>query len=218
MAQVNNFEVIPLFATPLYRTNLGSLAKDMRDFIENIEFERMPAGNGDYSVNKYILDCPELAPLKEKIMSKVNHFVYDYLDCKKVMTFKIENSWVNRHYKDDYSQPHWHGSSILSGVYYIEIEKDTGDIIFHKDRTHMNLFNPLVELGYNFEDTGDQSKMNIYNIQNFGMQPLKNDLLLFPSQVSHSVDPNLKGKTRYTLAFNLFPRGTSGGAINTLTV
>jgi hypothetical protein len=125
---------------------------------------------------------------------------------------------VNRHYKDDFSQPHWHGSSILSGVYYIEIEQNTGDIIFHKDRTHMNLFNPLIEIGHNFEDSEDQSKMNIYNIQNFGMQPLKNDLLLFPSQVSHSVDPNVKGKTRYTLAFNLFPRGTSGGAINTLTL
>ena len=61
---IPTYKVTPLFGVPLYQTNIGSLDKGMRDFIESQEYERMPADNGDYSVNKYILNTPELAPLR----------------------------------------------------------------------------------------------------------------------------------------------------------
>ena len=213
-----SFEVIPLFAIPVYRTNLGSLDKSIRTAIESLDFERMPDKNGDYSVNKYVLDLPEFAALRKSIMDKVNHFVYDYLDCNNNMVFELENSWVNRHGRGDFAHSHWHGSSQLSGCYYIEIEEGLGDIVFHKDRSYINLFNPITKIDHNFETTGDQSKMNVFNVSSFGLCPRKNDLVLFPSHLAHSVDANQTDKTRYTLAFNVFPRGTSGGPINRLTV
>ncbi len=214
----NNFEVIPLFATPLYRTNLGPLDPKLKDFIVNAPCERMPAGNGSYTVDKYILNSPELALLKEKIMSRVRHFLHDFLDVKKTLDYQMENSWVNKHEPNDYSPSHWHGSSVISGVYYVEVGDDMGDIVFHKDHRHMNLFNDLIETKFNYEETLNQDKMNVFNTNNFGIQPLRNDLILFPSHLAHSVDENKTDRTRFCIAFNIFPRGTSGGAINTLTV
>jgi len=215
---MNKFEVIPLFAIPLYRTSLGALDPKLKQFITDAECERMPAGNGSYTVDKYFLNSPELASLKKQIMDGAYHFIYDFLDCKNTMEFKMENSWINKHKPGDYSLSHWHGSSLISGVYYVEVGEDAGDIVFHKDHRHQNLFNPIIEVGFNYTDTLDQTKMNVFNTDNFGLQPKNGDLLLFPSHLAHSVDENLSKKTRYSIAFNLFPRGTSGGKINTLTV
>lgn len=213
-----DFEVIPLFAIPLYRTYLGPIDQKIKDFIINAPCERMPYGNGSYSINKYFLDEHVLAPLKKQIMEKVRHFIYDFLDVKNNMDFKIENSWINRHEPGDYSQSHWHGSSLISGVYYVDVSNDSGDIVFHKDSRHINLFNPLIKIDFNYNETLDQNKMNVFNTENFGLQPRPGDLILFPSHLAHSVDENLTKKTRNCIAFNLFPRGTSGGAINTLTL
>lgn len=213
-----NFEVIPLFATPLYRTNLGRLDPKMKEFIINAPCERMPAGNGSYTVDKYFLNSPELAPLKEKIMEGVRHFLHDFLDVKTTLEYRMENSWINKHEPGDYSPSHWHGSSIVSGVYYVQVGDDMGDIVFHKDLRHLNLFDPLIETKFNYEETLDQNKMNVFNTNNFGIQPLENDLILFPSHLAHSVDENNTNKTRYCIAFNIFPRGTCGGAINTITL
>jgi uncharacterized protein (TIGR02466 family) len=214
---MKKFEVLPLFPTPVYRTNLGGLETDIRTFIENIEYERMPGDQGDYSVVKNILDVPELAPLRARIMDSVNHFVYDFLDCKTTMTFELQNSWVNRHVRGDYSPQHHHGNAMLSGVYYIEIE-NLSDIVFHKDHRHLTLFNPIIDIPFNYTDTNDQRKMNLFNVQSFGCQPAKDDLLIFPSHLSHSVDTSVSDETRYTLAFNLFPRGLTGTLLSQLQV
>lgn len=218
MAKVNNFSVTPLFAIPLYQTSLGSLDVKMKDFIINTEFERMPANNGDYSVNKYILDCPELADLKEKIMIHVHNFVYEVLDSKKNMDFQMENSWVNRHYSNDFSGEHYHGNSLISGVYYIETTLDSGAIVFHKDKSTYNLWTETIRVDFNYQDNFDEGKLNVYNAQGWGLRPKKNDLVLFPSLLNHSVEDNRSDIVRYSLAFNVFPRGKAGGPINTLTV
>ena len=190
----------------------------MKEFIVKAPCERMPANNGSYTIDKYFLNSPELAVLKAQIMEKVHHFIYDFLDVEKKLDFQMENSWINRHGPGDYSMSHFHGNSIVSGVYYVQIEENAGDIIFHKDNRHLNLFNPLIEVKFNYDTTLDQSKMNVYNTNNFGIQPLPGDLVLFPSHLAHSVDKNITNKTRYCIAFNVFPRGTSGVTINTLTL
>jgi uncharacterized protein (TIGR02466 family) len=212
------YKVTPLFGVPLYQTNVGSLDKSMRDFIESQEYERMAADNGDYTVNKYILDTPELAPLKAKIMKAADNFIYTVLDVKRNMDFRMENSWVNRHYTGDYSGQHYHGNSLISGVYYIDTGVDTGAFVCHKDKGNYNLWTETVRVDFNYQDHGNDAKLNFFNADAWGLYPAKNDLIMFPSMMTHSVEENQSSKIRYSLAFNLFPRGTAGGVINTLTV
>jgi len=214
----NQFKVTPLFGIPLYHTNLGSLDKTLREYIENIPYERMPANNGDYSVDKYILNTPELAPLKAKIMKAADNFIYTVLDVKRNMDFQMENSWVNRHYANDYSGQHYHGNSLISGVYYIDTDGDTGAFVCHKDKGNYNLWTETVRVDFNYQDHGNDAKLNFFNADAWGLFPAKNDLIMFPSMMTHSVEENQSAKVRYSLAFNLFPRGTAGGVINTLTV
>jgi uncharacterized protein (TIGR02466 family) len=214
----NNFTVTPLFSIPFYRANVGYIPADIRETVENLEYERTPANNNSYSINKYVLDLPELKILKNKIMEQVNFFIYDFLDVKDNMKFNIENSWVNKHIKEDSSPEHYHGNSLVSGVFYIDADQNSGPISFFKDKTHYNLWTETVRIDFNYQDNVDSKTPNLYNAQSIQFFPQKNDLILFPSILNHEVAPNNSDIVRYSLAFNLFPRGTAGGPINTITV
>lgn len=212
------FTVSPLFAIPFYRSNLGYLPHDIFEYIKSLDYERTPADNNFYSVNKYVLHLNELRILKNKIMEHVNFFIYDFLDVKNNMTFNIENSWVNKHYRNDYSSEHYHGNSLISGVVYLDIDENTGPITFYKDKTHYNLWTETVRVDFNYQDNPEFQNANLYNAKSIEFLPQKNDIILFPSLLNHEVSHNESDIERYSLAFNLFPRGTAGGPINTITV
>lgn len=213
-----DYTVTGLFPIPLYRTNLGHIPKDIYDFIINLDFERTPADNNFYSVDKYVLNLPELKILRNKIEKHIDNFIYGFLDVKRNMDFRIENSWVNKHNKGDWTPEHSHGSSLISGCFYLDTNEDTGSITFFKDKTYYNLWTNTIRVDFNYQDDPKMISNNLYNNQSVTYCPIKNDLLLFPSLLNHEVEYNTSNTKRYSLAFNVFPRGTSGGPINTLTV
>lgn len=212
------YTVTPLFAVPLYQTIINPLNSDVLEFIRNLDYERMPANNGDYTKNKFVLDLLELVDLKKDIQFHIDYFAHEILDCDNDLVFEIQNSWINRHGKNDFAGSHRHNNSILSGVYYIDVEPDSGAIIFEKDKSHYNLWTDTIEIGFNYQNHEDQNKLNVYNSDAWGIIPKKNELAIFPSLCYHSVQENVNGKLRYSLAFNVFPRGTFGDSINTLKV
>lgn len=214
----NNYTVTPLFSIPFYRSNLGHLPKDIYDTIDKLEYERTPADNNFYSVNKYVLEIPELKILKNKIMNHLNFFIYDFLDVKDNMKFNIENSWVNKNLKGDWTPEHFHGNSLITGVFYLDANENSGPITFFKDKTHYNLWTETVRVDFNYQDTGSNSTSNFYNAQSVQFFPQKNDIIFFPSLLNHEVSPNESDRARYSIAFNTFPRGNAGGPINNITV
>lgn len=213
----SNYSVTPLFPIPFYQTNLGYVPKDIEDAIINLEYERTPGDNNFYSKNKYVLEIPELRILKNKIMTHVEFFIYDFLDVKSNMQFVIENSWTNKHHKYDASPEHFHGNSLISGVYYPITDQSAGSVIFYKDKTHYNLWTDTIRVDFNWQDNKTKP-INFFNTQSIEFKPQPNDLILFPSLLNHEVTENTSSLIRYSLAFNIFPRGEAGGPINRLKV
>ena len=60
----------------------------------------------------------------------------------------MQNSWSNIHGPNEYSQIHYHGSSLLSGVYYPILPKDSGNIAFHKNGIYTNIFHQSIRFEY----------------------------------------------------------------------
>ena len=56
----------------------------------------------------------------------------------------------------------------------------------------------------------DEEKTSYYNMMNMNVQMEKNDLFLFPSDVSHSIEKNSSNQPRYSIAFNSFVKGQLG--------
>jgi uncharacterized protein (TIGR02466 family) len=205
-----NFNVTPLFAIPLYQSNIKS--NNIITFIETLDFERMPSKNGDYTVDKNILDNSHLTDLKTSIQEHIDYFMYEVLDCKTTQKFEIQNSWINKHHQHDFAGSHNHTNSLISGVYYISVEDQSGAIQFEKNKSYFNLWPDMIDIEFN----NDPDRTNIFNAQAWAITPKNGDIVLFPSHLHHSVYENDSDRLRYSLAFNIFPRGELGGKLNTL--
>lgn len=209
-----NFKVTPLFAVPLYQTSISPLSNEEKNFIESLEYKRMPADNGEYTQNKFILDSVELSGLKNRILEKTKHYIHEVLNVDTAVDFKIENSWINRHRQNDFAGSHRHSNSLVSGVYYIDVDRQSGAIIFEKNKSSFNLFTDTVDIPFK----KDNQSLNVFNAEAWGIVPKNNDLILFPSLLYHSVSESQSDKLRYSLAFNMFPRGNLGGELNSLRI
>ena len=72
-------------------------------------------------------------------------------------------------------------------------------MVFDKHTAYRQLvLNPLKE------------KQNIFNTPLNVLEPKDNEILMFPSELTHQVEPNMSKERRYSIAFNAFVKGTLG--------
>ena len=192
-----NYRVIPLFSIPLY-TAMLDITQEELNFIKQVEFKRVSAGNGDQSVDTHVLDFTELVNLKKQIYDHLDNLTSNTLHITRAVTFKLQNSWVMRHCLGDWSHEHHHANSIFSGVLYIETDEQSGDIVFLKGN-HLNLFPSAISIPV--------TEYNEINSSMWEITPTTGQLILFPSHLIHRVSPSKSSNLRYCIAFNLFPNG-----------
>ena len=198
-----NFNMTSLFGIPLYQTIVEpAISQDELDFVKNVAYKRFDADNGYGSEEKFLLDLPQLKNLKERLLTHCGHYLYDVLDMdEQQATFEITNSWSVKHKKGDESGAHIHVGSMFSAVYYIQTNQDSGDIVFHKDKSHYNILTPTVNVPFK------NKNFNICNAEAFAIPPMNGMLVIFPSTLSHSVNPCNTDQERFCIAFNLFAFG-----------
>lgn len=202
------YSVEPIFSTPIYNNIIDCIDDDSFKYIKELPYQRMFSGNGDVSCNDYILDTPELSSLKKKIIDEMFFYAHTILGVKFKFVFYMTNSWVVKHHAGDFGLSHMHENSLISGVYYINTNENTGQIVFDKLPNHNNLFSPVVAIEFD--------NFNIFNSSKWGYQPKNGQIFLFPSSTFHSIEKNNSNEIRYSLAFNFFVRGTFGFHTSTL--
>jgi len=197
------FNLIPLFGIPLYQAMIEpGITDEEIKFIKNTQYERFAADNGYGSVDKFILEQPELQNLRQKLKASCEHYLHETLDLDdQQTTFEITNSWSVKHLKGDEGGAHTHAGSMFSAVFYVDAENNSGEIVFHKEKTNYNIMTPTVSVPYK------NKNFNVFNSEAFAIPPMKNMLVIFPSHLSHSVNPNQNDSERYCIAFNLFAFG-----------
>jgi len=196
-----NRNIIPLFSTPLYTTVLDTLPEKEREYIINTKYRRSKMNNGDISIDTNILDDPECSSIKKLIEEELEVFI-DNLGVHPEVQFSIKNSWAVRHHTNDFSQRHIHSNSLISGVLYLRVTNNSGDIIFRKGVQNSGIGFSYVRLDY--------SKSNMFNLDEYIIKPVENQLILFPSILQHDVNLNKSDVDRYVLSFNVFPVGRIG--------
>jgi len=108
--------------------------------------------------------------------------------------FFISSMWGNINGYKDYNIAHTHGNSVISGVYYLKTPPNCGRVCF---------YNPAHE-GIDYLWEYCIKKFTIQNSSSWKIGVEDGDLLLFPSWLKHSVEPNLNKKEhRMSLAFNI---------------
>ena len=198
---MSEFTVYNLWPVPVYQNSI-IIESHWLKIINSLEFERMKSGNGNITVDRNVLLRPELADLKDKINEQCKLYVKNLLSISNRTDFYIQNSWVNIHEPADWAQAHRHMNSLISGCLYLKIPKDSGQIRFIKNQGNINLFSSATSFDYD--------SINHITADYWSIDPTEGMILLFPSHVLHEVDTNKSDDTRYSLAFNLYAKGSFG--------
>ena len=195
---------LSLFPKTIFIGHLNNSKKQIDEIIKvvsNIKtfksYQNTPHSKGNLtyvSKDKNVLD--KLPKLKTKLYSKFIDFKKNIMAYKN--DFKISTSWISKTDKKQQSIYHNHKNSMYSGVYYPIVDEDSAPLLFHHDDY----------VSFNLETT----ESNINNSSEIKVTPQSDTVIFFPSGLYHCIGEHLSNKTRYCIAFNLFPVGKLGDA------
>jgi uncharacterized protein (TIGR02466 family) len=190
-------KIIPIFPTPVYAANLDRVfSKEEMLFIDKAKKDAHKNEGNISSVDTYVLNNPTFNVLKEEIMSHVNKYLNDIINPKNELNLYITQSWLNYTEENEFHHAHSHPNSIVSGVLYINADRNNDQIIFDKPKY------PGIEI--------DSKNINEYNTNSVHFVVDVGNLLLFPSSLKHYVSYKKGSNTRISLAFNTFIKGKIG--------
>ena len=187
------FKTIELFKTNLYHTELNDIDhKKIKKYVNAIKKEehQIEASNvGGFHSQYFYTPFPSCV---EKLNNKINNFIKENVrkdySCKGEIF--IHNSWFISNKTMDFNKPHKHPPYTFSGVYYIDVPENSGDIVFD-NQFEMNNY----AMSYN--------EWNSLNCKDFKVTPKSGMLLFFPAWLNHYVTPNKSKKERLIYSFNI---------------
>lgn len=146
--------------------------------------------------DRNILDEPRLAALRtfleDCVRDVLDHvYGYDYED------FAIIHAWLNRAPEGGWQRMHYHGNSVLSGVYYLAADpKTSAPLIFEKPEINSA---PYIAIA--------AKEQTIFTANRIAYPSETGICYLFPSQIKHGYDTPSRGGERISLAFNVMLSG-----------
>lgn len=194
-------QIWPLFSYPIFAGKLNFTKKELSNYIKQLKkvnYLKSDPNNKQSSLiseDYYLLNKKPFKNLKNKILETLNVYNDTYL--KYNTKFKMTTSWVAFTPKNTHSNLHRHTNCLLSGVFYLQADKDSGYIEFN------NVQDSDIQISKVKEST-------IYNATSFHFVPEPNVILLFPSRTYHKILTNNSGKDRISIAFNFMPCSSLG--------
>ena len=187
-------ELLSVFPTPvqIYKYE-NNIEKELKH-IESLEWKEQHANGNFRSKDSYLTKHEQL----KEIVLFFKECVEDY--CNTIINsdqrLVITQLWGNKNPKGSKHHEHVHPNSIISGVFYLRQDPKLPPIQFSKSNQH------AIKL--------DPKKYNVYNAETFLLPCVAGELILFPSNLRHSVPINLGEEERISLAFNTFSVDTLG--------
>ena len=202
-----NDELLQLFPIPVMISQYPLDYTKELEYIHNADCRRENKGGGNecapggmvqhynrQSEDTFVLDRPELANVRAFIEAKLHEFVTKIFASTDKLV--ITQSWLNKSKKGESHHEHVHPNSMISGVWFPQIHEQMPPIQFRSRQQR---------------DVALQtSKYNTFNSATFMLPMKKGELLLFPSNLTHSVPINVGEEERISLSFNTWPKGNMG--------
>ncbi len=139
-------------------------------------------------------EMPQFKPLVDELF-KMQHEIFkqEWLDRQP----RLGNMWANINYKSGYNKPHIHPNSLFSGVYYVQAEPNCGKIVLYDPRPGIQSYMPVRIKG--------QPPEHLW--REVHLDAKVNRIIMFPSWLWHSVEPNESNNIRISVSFNFIQDG-----------
>ena len=205
-------KVVTLFPTTLYKNNIiDDFTEDCIDNLRGEEYIRTPADNGWITKKQDFHNDNKYADLFSAIDFHVNYFAKQILKIKDDIDLVCMSSWVTMNSGSDYAQDHIHASSMISGVLYLDAPPGSAPINFHGDLYKKNTFGTFFPIQY--------SEYNQFNSNTYRVDVESGIIVLFPSNLRHSVRPNSDSSIkRYAMSFDYIPVGVLNAGSTKITL
>ena len=188
-------QIVPIFSTPIFLSSYPENYDNELDWIykQKYRFQNQQHPNNQ-SEDTFILDKPEMSRVRQFIELKLKEFVHNVMGSDSQMV--ITQSWLNKNGKGQSHHEHKHPNSMISGVWYPQIHEKLPPIQFRNSQQR--------------DITLSVKKFNHFNSATFLLPMRKGELILFPSNLQHSVPANQSDEERISLSFNTWAKGNLG--------
>ena len=191
-------ELLMVFPTPvqIYKYE-DSIEKELKH-IEGIEWKQQVANANFKTKDSYLTKHEQLKDLTSFFKECIDDYCNTIINSEQRLV--ITQLWGNRNPKGSKHHEHVHPNSIISGVFYLRQDPKLPPIQFSKsNQDSMKL---------------DPRKYNSYNAETFLLPCTSGELILFPSNLRHSVPTNMGEEERISLSFNTFSIDALGSEEN----
>ena len=189
--------IVQIYSTPMWESQLPEFSTHKESFIKCVESFRQqnPEGISKSNINGYqspmiLTKEPEMGPLFEYVAQMGMKAMFDlqFVNCDVYLSA----AWANfNEGRNQYNAEHVHQDT-FSGVFYLQVPEKSGKL---------SLTNP----GMNSLWQGAMlvDKKNKFNADRLKIEPVEGHIFLWPSYLSHAVEPNDHDETRISISFNV---------------
>jgi len=181
-------ELLQIFPTPVLITKYDGNISEETKYVENLEYKDQKENKNFRSKDSYLFKHEPLKKIKNFCDESVTKYTEKISNSKQRLV--ITQCWTNRNPPGAKHHEHVHPNSIVSGVFFFRIGGKLPPIQFVKSIQGAMKLDPV--------------KYNNVNAETFLLPCVPGELLLFPSNLKHSVPINLSKETRYSMSFNTF--------------
>ena len=181
-------ELLQIFPTPVLITKYNGDISEETKYVKNLEYLSQKDNKNFKSKDSYLMKHEIFKKIKSFFGESIIKYTEKVLNSKQRLV--ITQCWTNRNPPGAKHHEHVHPNSILSGVFFFRIGGKLPHIQFAKStQSAMKL---------------DPAKYNNITAETFLLPCVPGELLLFPSNLKHSVPINQSEETRYSMSFNTF--------------
>ena len=187
-------EEYPIFLNAIYQVKLENIdnkkiikeIKDVKDIdVDGVKFSNHGGWQSHAIGYSRVLENLEIKKLFNESLSIVDNIYKIWGIAEKIEKADI---WFNINNPGDYNSEHEHAGAKMSAVYYVDVPKNSGDLIFVRSDNQNHFFHAQKQTSYTF--------------QTFSVVPQNGLLVIAPSNLRHYVTPNKSDFERISIAIN----------------
>ena len=119
----------------------------------------------DISRDRDIFSNKELRSLKHKISDKCKILCLSTLKVSQYIYIDVCRAWGIKHMPGDWAQNHCHMNSVFSGIYYLDVDEHSGDLVIEKGQHATNCFIPTLTPDVRFLQSSILSRTGDSNLR-----------------------------------------------------
>ena len=198
---MSNIEYLPLFPHLVTRTDTNPEFLEFRDKFIDYAYDQRSKSSGITRSNKNGWHS-DTDILNDDDFQDCMGFLKKYIGETAGTIFKngtkvsVDSCWLNINGQDSINLSHIHPGSHLSGCLWIKNTKESG---------YLKGYNPNDFNHFRLHDSYSEEVMNKFHVcPAYHFIPIEGHMVIFPSDLRHSVLQNKDPYSRVSLAFNLF--------------